>query len=66
MITRRAFVGGALAVGVWGVPRFVAAADARERVPPAEAADAGKPPALQWKCGPNARIEGNLLIAKKI
>ena len=26
------------------------------------AADAGKPPALKWKCGPNARIEGNLLI----
>ena len=52
----------AASVALLGGPRFVAAADAQERVPPAEAADAGKPPALQWKCGPNARIEGNLLI----
>ncbi len=37
-------------------------ADARDSVPPAETADVGKPPALQWHCGPNARIEGNLLI----
>ena len=26
------------------------------------AADVGEAPALNWKCGPNARIEGNLLI----
>ena len=30
------------------------------------AADAGKPPELQWKCGPNARIEGNLLDRKSV
>ncbi len=36
-------------VALLGGPRSVAAA-------------AGEPPALQWKCGPNARIEGNLLI----
>ena len=46
-----------------GGPRFVAAGDARERVLPAETADAGKPSALQWRCGPNARIEGDRLIA---
>ncbi len=39
----------ALVVAAMGGPRFVAAA-------------VGEPPALQWKCGPNARIEGNLLI----
>ena len=33
-ISRRSFVGGALAFGAWGVPRFVAAADAQGGVPP--------------------------------
>ena len=56
------FLALAAIVTLLGGPRFVAAADARERVPPAGAGDAGKPPALEWKCGPNARIEGNLLI----
>ena len=45
-----------------GGPRFVAAEDARERVPPAETDGAGKTQTLHWECGPNARIEGNMLI----
>ena len=45
-----------------GGPRSVAAEDARERVPPADTEGAGKAQTLHWECGPNARIEGNILI----
>jgi hypothetical protein len=47
MKNRTFAIAGVTAAALLGVPRNAAAAA----------------PALNWKCGPNTRIEGNMLIA---
>ena len=62
MKKRTTFIAIAATVAVLGGPRLCAA-DADEPSALRQQADNSKePPALHWECGPNARIDGNLLI----